>query len=456
MTRPVRASLGLVVAVGVGCGPAADRPAQELGGVISVVVEDHPVSETPPTHPHVEPFLAVDPLDDDRLLAGTIVVSSDRTTWTCATLLSEDGGAMWSRQSFDIERCIDPWVVFTGDGGSLFAATSIRRDGEGDDRFALEVFASSDGGRSWSGPTVAGRTFEHAMMVVGSARGPSTPTYLVGRVTRSDAEGEAAHEIFLGRHRAGGGGFDTLQIFRPTPLSHTPTGLVVLPDGSLALSFRDEGEAAPAGGASDTPSLGSIPRTWLVHGDPVSDFSDPRPISDRCGNAPTFPGWPFLAADTTAGPRGGRLYHICTRTGFRGIDFRWSADLGSTWHSPSRRPDPRPDQGAPHVRTVMLAVSRDGAVGIAWQDRRNDPERECQELYFSASIDGGATFLDPERISTAASCPLVPGNGSVGESWAGGGDYSSLTSAPDGTFHILWADSRRGLFEIRHAAVRVR
>ncbi len=33
-----------------------------------------------------------------------------------------------------------------------------------------------------------------------------------------------------------------------------------------------------------------------------------------------------------------------------------------------------------------------------------------------------------------------------------GGDYSSLAAAPDGRFHLLWADSRSGVFQIHHTA----
>ncbi len=72
----------------------------------------------------------------------------------------------------------------------------------------------------------------------------------------------------------------------------------------------------------------------------------------------------------------------------------------------------------------------------------------------TASRDGGATFLPAVRVSTETSCPSAPGNGRVAESWAAGGDYGSLAAAPDGSFHVVWADSRGGHFQLRHAAFR--
>lgn len=104
----------------------------------------------------------------------------------------------------------------------------------------------------------------------------------------------------------------------------------------------------------------------------------------------------------------------------------------------------------------MLAVNRDGVVAVAWYDRRLDPEEVCQDVYLSVSEDGGATFRAPLRVTTETSCPDVPGNEGVSGSWPMGGDYSSLAAGPDGSFHLVWADSRDGRFGLRRARFRVR
>lgn len=39
--------------------------------------------------------------------------------------------------------------------------------------------------------------------------------------------------------------------------------------------------------------------------------------------------------------------------------------------------------------------------------------------------------------------------------WPAGGDYIGLTYVGDSTFHVLWADSRGGLYRIRQARMRI-
>ena len=41
---------------------------------------------------------------------------------------------------------------------------------------------------------------------------------------------------------------------------------------------------------------------------------------------------------------------------------------------------------------MALAVNKHGAVGVAWVDGRHGTGRECYDVYFSASLDGGSTL----------------------------------------------------------------
>ena len=156
-----------------------------------------------------------------------------------------------------------------------------------------------------------------------------------------------------------------------------------------------------------------------------------------------FPGYPFLTADAERD----RLYHLCVRPAFEGLTLSVTSDRGEKWS------DVRID--SPHARTPMLAVNGAGVLGLAWYDRRNDPDGRCQDLYFTASTDLGESVLDPIRVSTETSCPDAEGNGAAGRGWPSGGDYSSLAAAPDGSFRVVWADSRDGYFRLRTAVVRV-
>jgi len=115
---------------------------------------------------------------------------------------------------------------------------------------------------------------------------------------------------------------------------------------------------------------------------------------------------------------------------------------------------------SPYVRTPSLAVNRDGIVGIAWHDGRNGGARYrrefiCQEIYFTASLDGGNTFLPEVKVSAEKSCPMLPQNGEVGWRWPAGGDYMGLAATPDGDFVVLWADSRSEMYQLRTATLKV-
>ena len=107
-------------------------------------------------------------------------------------------------------------------------------------------------------------------------------------------------------------------------------------------------------------------------------------------------------------------------------------------------------------QTPSVAVNGEGVVGVTWYERRKEAGGECQHVYFTASLDGGKTFLPEVRVSSAPSCPATPRNGRAGTRWPAGGDYSGLVAAADGTFHVLWADSRDGIYRLRTAPITVK
>jgi hypothetical protein len=106
-------------------------------------------------------------------------------------------------------------------------------------------------------------------------------------------------------------------------------------------------------------------------------------------------------------------------------------------------------------------VNRQGVVGVAWYDARNDRSTikgdfRCQELYFSASTAGGESFLPEIKVSTKPSCPATPRNVETSLRFPAGGEYMGLAAAPDGTFRLLWSDSRSGIYRLYTAKVVVR
>lgn len=420
------------------------------GADVEWLVRDEPVEAAGPDVPLVEPHLAVDPVDPEHLVLGAIVVDGDRDPWHCAALTSGDGGATWSRIDFPaLDRCIDPWAVALPDGRALLSGIEIRRDADTPERFRLLAFGSDDGGWSWSvEPDTLGLGFDHPVLVP-SKEGDIR---LASRRNALGSDGRVRHRLSVGRVTQDGRElrFEETASLTPAVVGMTTTGLALLPDGSLVVSYWDYQREVDGFGRE---GMLDRARGWVVRSqDGGQSFGPPYLVGDHCasgGPEGAFPGYPSMVADSTGGSAG-RLYHACVRPGLDGIAVSVSEDGGRRWSEPVRV-----DGGSPHARTPMMAVNRDGALAVAWYDRRLDPEEVCQDVYLAVSTDGARTFSYARRLTTETSCPDVPGNQGVSGSWPMGGDYGALAAGPDGTFHIAWADSRDGAFDLRRSRFRV-
>ncbi len=428
--------------------------ALQAGGAPAIRVgEDRAVAVAGPPAPAplIEPHLSVHPSNPKHLLAGAIVaLTKDHTTFDCAAFVSFDGGAAWQRRDLGLTDCADPWTAFLPDGTAILSV--LGRD-------ALLVYRSADGGRTWSEPVTLAGSHDHETLAVDASSGPRKGSLYVFSVdsTKEKASGQTRDAVFVARSDDGGRSFGEPTRVFPSSLSiNTMTG-VVLSDGTLAVSFADYGRASLAGRV-----WLDAPRAWIVTSpDGGKTFSAPIWMSQACGRS-----FPFLVADASSGPFRDRLYWTCNgradgRTAlpdYERVSLEYSPDRGERWAEPVRV-----NSGSgtrPYVRTPAIAVNRDGVVGISWYDGRNEKNRtksvfQCLDMFFAASLDGGQTFLPEVRVSTQSSCADSPGNGDARYRWPAGGDYHGLVARPDGSFQLLWADSRDGTFKLRTAEVAV-
>ena len=107
-----------------------------------------------------------------------------------------------------------------------------------------------------------------------------------------------------------------------------------------------------------------------------------------------------------------------------------------------------------------MAVNHKGVVAVAWYDARSDGRTikgdfRRQEIFFTASVDGGRTFLPEVKVSTKPSCPATPQNVETALRFPAGGEYTGLAAAPDGSFRLLWSDSRSEIYRLYTAKVTV-
>ena len=407
---------------------------------------DVALPSSPEDAPLVEPHLAVHPSDPKRLLAAAIVVpNGDFTQTDCAAFSSSDGGATWTRRDLGLKQCADPWVAILPDGISVLSVL----DGEG----SLLVYRSADAGATWTKTADLGAGHDHETLAVDASSGA---LYLLSaQASPEPSSGRRRDSVFAARSDDGGRTFGPPARYVPSNLSmNTMTG-AVLSDGSLAVSYTEFARPSEKEGQVWLDPI----RAMLVRSyDAGKAFASPTWIAEGCGRS-----FPELVADASAGGSRDRLYFLCNgrASGVSAMpDYErvmlWSsADRGERWSEPVTVAG---GGGRSYVRNAMVAVNRDGVVGVSWYDGRNENNRtrqifQCLDLYFAASFDGGKTFAPETRVSSESSCGDAPANGSAKYRWPAGGDYHGLVARADGAFQILWADSRDGRYRLRTATV---
>lgn len=90
-----------------------------------------------------------------------------------------------------------------------------------------------------------------------------------------------------------------------------------------------------------------------------------------------------------------------------------SDDRGEIWTEPVRIHADSSDTTIARRDELALAVNNAGIVGLAWMETHEQGQTLCQQVRFTASLDGGRTFLPNRRVSDADSCPDSAANGAV-------------------------------------------
>lgn len=442
---------------------ASANPDAALAQPRLVVGEPVHVSHARAEVPHVEPYLAAHP-DDPAVLVGAAVTlpgeAPELRTTRGQVYRSADGGATWQTASAPGCR-IDPWLVFDATGEVYLLCLSERdaeQDAEQDAASDLVLLRSRDRGRSWqetdSRPpgdrgvdrpviTVDGKGVLH--LAFGEYFAPEgLECCIYGPVTSRSADGGAS--------------FTPPVRLAHDNLQQQPIDVEVLSDGSPVVLFTDYA-VSTAGGQR----LLHHRRSWIGWSPDGGDTFAPPLLAweQRSREAP----W-SLAVDRSERHRD-RLYLA--------VDGHWSRtypapgerhpedvpalfvvhsdDAGRTWSEPVTVTS---GPGWAHAEVPAVEVNGEGLVGVAWYDTRHDPGATCFDVYFTVSLDGGESFLPEVRVTPETSCPrTVEDHGAIARRWAFGGDYSGLAAGADGTFHLLWADTRSGVYQLWSAAAEV-
>ena len=438
------------------------------------------VSRAHADRPHYEIHLAADPDSPHNLVGGAMIWSSATNRYSVAAYTSNDGGRTWVASiEVDLKTYANDPAMGFGPGG--VALLSYFGDAE---RLKTQMFLhrSTDAGRTWQPPArvlLMDRQFITTDNTGGKFHGR---VYVHGtRGARRIDGGTSVSGMSVTRSLDGGITFEP-QVLLASSGEGYVLGMgsgVVLSDGTFVAVFgeRRDREIAQGEPIPEKPNA----RVKVVSSkDGGETFGSAVAVDDwfmRFGS--TTSGSPSIAVDRSKGPFKDRLYVAWPdyRAGRADIQLAFSADSGKTWSRSRVINDDRgaltSARGRDHFMPVV-AVNRDGIVGIMWYDRRDSPDNLGWWPRFSASLDGGDTWLpsvklSPEPFDYAREKGLVILGRAVTETPSDvisvraavhhfnnkGGDTAGLVAAADGRFHPFWVDNRTGIPQIWTAPVSV-
>jgi hypothetical protein len=404
--------------------------------------------------------------DSRNLLSTAITFTRPDGGYALKAYASLDGGFTWQDARFADHfsyNSFDPKVAFGATGTALHVGLVSGQE--------MSVYRSEDGGRNWRPPVRLGRGFDRVAITVDRSVGASS-----GRVYVT-ANADAGPRIFRSSD-------DARTFAGPVAVPGIAvTDVLVLSDGTVIVPTY-------VGPDLRLPSSRGQPRATyatVVSTDGAVTFTAARPAFEQYRGAPDSlmlrrrsgsivgDNTATFAADVRSPRYRDRIYAAMPdlRWGKPRIALVTSSDRGATWTAPRLV-----DAGAPAGASQFLpavAVNPDGVVGIFWLDTRSSPRDDAYDGYFTASLDGGETFLPAVRVSSASSRPSGAGNlrpamhplRQRGDTlvmdfltafsrWRDAGDYIGLTASASGAFHAVWPDARSGTFQLQTSRLELR
>ena len=458
-----------------GLGSAEETPRIHIGPNV-LVSRDGDVA-------HCETMIAANPTNPKNLLGGSITLTRPDGGAMNKAYVSFDGGSTWTDVTFPEELEHgggDPQVGFGPTGTAYFMGLAN----------GMNFYRSEDGGKTWSKGLSLGKHHDHEMLIADHTTGPYAGRIYV--TDETDQKGSTEMEDLIMRRRVvlfrshddGRSFIGPVEVARGNNTGLAAENLLVLSDGTLFVPMIEYPNYAKDKTAATWRLVFSLSTDGGVTFSPRREIGPIRfggaaaMIKVRRSGRADQMGGPVFAGDVRGAELGGRKFRDRIYAAWTDyVDDRYqlvltsSSDRGKTWSRP--RPVAPDDPSDASQFQPMVAVNDDGVLGVFWYGTAGYPKKDRFDVYFTASLDGGATFLPRVKVSTATSVPVGPGNLRPGpfvrsdrnmivadflsgfSRWPSGGDYIGLTADADGVFHPFWSDARTGTYQLYSAAVRV-
>jgi hypothetical protein len=457
------------------------------------------ISQANGSSAHGEVLMAADPKRPERMMASSMVSSIEENKTHTVVYTSTDSGATWKptlstlkAQTSTFEDLpwlfADPSQAFAPDGTAYFAALG---GPPRSNTSSLFVYHSPDGGVTWSDavliPGAMGIDRPYIIVDNGNSKYIGR-IYVIGQTSyRPLGSGNRRSDLTLYRSLDQGKHFDPPARLAPTDDRSAlhPGNAVILSNGTLVSvlteirkSLDEQGKPGPIKFVPRMPNSKLQVVKSEDGGDTLSYLATVADINIRWPTE-TISSIPSLAIDSNSNDFRDRLYVTWADTQERRTEifFSYSSDGGKSWIKPKtindnysfELPGEGPDDFMPSV-----AVNDRGVVGVAWYDRRSSQENIGWEARFTASLDGGDTFLPTVRVSEA---PMTfgpqwslrgfaaAGNQATNDPlnlklWLDtfsfdGGHTGGIAAGVNGMFYPLWIDNRTGTRQVWTAPVTV-
>jgi len=449
------------------------------------------VSKAFAARPHNETHVATNPVNSLNLLGGSMVWMQEGNRETVIAYASFDGGQTWSPTlKFDDGRFhSDPVAGFDAQGNAYFLQITAK-SGEGETKYYTYVHRSRDGGRSWLEPTIIPMLDRHYLAVDENPGKNQGMLYI---------DGVSSRAVLLQRSKDQGAKFDGEIKANVAPSTRRNAGvsqLVILSDSTLVIPFVDTDAVFPD--VEGSPTKPNAALKVITSTDGGATFSEPVTIAEiALGHGLTSSSHHFsFAADRSAGAFKDRLYVAWSDSYSGGGQFSakkpaganilssYSTDKGKSWSKPTLVNDDRPSlnftEAPVHFRPI-IAVNKEGVVGVMYYDRRDSTNNLDWTVRFAASLDGGETFLPtvqvaeaPNRYGGSAELIFARGYGgghmpqnqnyrggalkfdlSLSQFSLAGGHTAGMDADANGVFHPFWVDNRTGVAQVWTAPVTI-
>ena len=410
------------------------------------------------SNPYSESDISINPVNLQLMIAG----SNSNAASTQAQYWSNDGGATWNQSNLPLNVGdsfqSDPAVGWTSDGNAWALTIAIQLSGN----LIVRSFKSVDGGQTWTFDSVVSGTqtftdkpllwvdrvpsspFRDNMYAVwhlnaqcyvsvraGTAGTWQTPIQVSGSETSFTADGgdvktNAFGDVFAFWPDAGG---QTLRVAKSINGGASFNALAGGPIqiASTSGSFTIKIPAQDARLASGGGTIGTL--IYVTGGAFRTATED---LVFACWH--DLDGGPGCNAEVDQ-PIGNVLSPCKTR-----IFFARSTNGGATW-GPSQKLNDQPalnDQFFPR----FIVDDTTGILAVVYYDTIKDPNRVKTDIWMQSSKDGGVTWSDAERITTAETDEATGAEDNQQEY----GDYIGLTGYA-GSFFACWTDRRSNSFE---------